>query len=146
MSARGIASGQWWRRGHSHLDEAEIWLRDLTAADAPAAYRAITTRRRQGSLADVGGGRRVAVLRLRSERRREHLADRDRGQVRRRGTSPRFKDGRVLWPSISARGDTIVFEREFPDLEARHRDGQGGGRADRADRRAGRAVGRAACG
>ena len=43
MSARGIASGQWWRRGHSHLDEAEIWLRDLTAADTPAAYRGITT-------------------------------------------------------------------------------------------------------
>ena len=43
MSARGTASGQWWRHGHSHLDEAEIWLRDLSAADAPAAYRAITT-------------------------------------------------------------------------------------------------------
>ena len=37
MSARGNASGQWWRHGHSHLDEAEIWLRDLAAADAPAA-------------------------------------------------------------------------------------------------------------
>jgi len=24
-----------------------------------------------------------------------------------------FKQGRVLWPSISARGDTIVFERNF---------------------------------
>ena len=42
MSARGNASGQWWRRGHSHLDEAEIWLRDLSAPDAPAAWRALT--------------------------------------------------------------------------------------------------------
>ena len=26
FSARGIASGQWWRKGHSHIDESEIWL------------------------------------------------------------------------------------------------------------------------
>ena len=26
FSARGIASGQWWRKGRSHIDEAEIWL------------------------------------------------------------------------------------------------------------------------
>ena len=42
LSARGIASGQWWRHGHSHIDEAEIWLRDLTAGDVPAAWRALT--------------------------------------------------------------------------------------------------------
>src|SRR6185437_6738830 len=42
ITARGTASSQWWRHGHSHLDEAEIWLRDLTAADTPSAWRAIT--------------------------------------------------------------------------------------------------------
>ena len=26
FAARGISSGQWWRKGHSHLDESEIWL------------------------------------------------------------------------------------------------------------------------
>src|SRR6185503_10457133 len=41
MSARGNA-GQWWRHGHSHLDEAEIWLRDLTVPDSPSAYRSVT--------------------------------------------------------------------------------------------------------
>ena len=31
FTGRGIASGQWWRKGHSHLDECEIWLmRDAT--------------------------------------------------------------------------------------------------------------------
>jgi Tol biopolymer transport system component len=30
ITARSTMTGQWWRRGHSHLDEAEIWLvRDL---------------------------------------------------------------------------------------------------------------------
>src|SRR5689334_19775742 len=26
FTARGIASGQWWRKGHSHIDESEVWL------------------------------------------------------------------------------------------------------------------------
>jgi len=26
VSARGIASSQWWRNGRSHIDESEIWL------------------------------------------------------------------------------------------------------------------------
>src|SRR5690606_37494903 len=26
VSARGIASSQWWRRGHSHIDQSEVWL------------------------------------------------------------------------------------------------------------------------
>jgi Tol biopolymer transport system component len=42
ISARGIASGQWWRHGHSHIDESEIWLRDLTGGDTAGAWRPIT--------------------------------------------------------------------------------------------------------
>ncbi len=26
FSARGNSAGQWWRKGHSHLDESELWL------------------------------------------------------------------------------------------------------------------------
>ncbi|HKE59912.1 MAG TPA: hypothetical protein VKB46_24545, partial [Pyrinomonadaceae bacterium] len=26
FTARGIVSGQWWRKGHSHIDESEVWL------------------------------------------------------------------------------------------------------------------------
>jgi hypothetical protein len=33
FSARGNGPGQWWRNGHSHLDESEIWLmRGLSTA------------------------------------------------------------------------------------------------------------------
>ena len=32
FSARGIASGQWWRNGHSHIDQSEIWTRSSTGA------------------------------------------------------------------------------------------------------------------
>src|SRR6266404_3143746 len=30
---KGTVAGQWWRKGHSHLDESEVWLvRDLSSA------------------------------------------------------------------------------------------------------------------
>jgi Tol biopolymer transport system component len=29
LTSRGNTSGQWWRHGHSHLDESEIWLAAL---------------------------------------------------------------------------------------------------------------------
>src|SRR5262245_30191209 len=39
LCAHGIASGQWWRKGHSHLDDAEIWL---MTDSTPASYKRIT--------------------------------------------------------------------------------------------------------
>src|SRR3954470_20572829 len=29
LAARGISNGQWWRNGHSHIDETELWLKPL---------------------------------------------------------------------------------------------------------------------
>ncbi len=31
FSARGNSSGQWWRKGHSHLDESELWILDTSS-------------------------------------------------------------------------------------------------------------------
>src|SRR5262249_22766242 len=39
FTARGNASSQWWRKGHSHLDESEIWIRH---EGAPANYERFT--------------------------------------------------------------------------------------------------------
>jgi tricorn protease len=112
ISARGMASGQWWRRGHSHIDESEIWLRDLTAADAPSAYRGITA----GGSKDLwpmwaADGASLFFVSDRSGTENIWQSAVAAGAAPREVTS--FKDGRVLWPSISARGDTIVFERGF---------------------------------
>jgi Tol biopolymer transport system component/C-terminal processing protease CtpA/Prc len=111
MSARGNASGQWWRHGHSHLDEAEIWLRDLTAADAPSAWRGLTS-----------GGSKDLWPMWSGDASLFFVSDRGGAEnIWQMGTAAgstpkaitKFKDGRVLWPSISARGDAIVFERDF---------------------------------
>ncbi len=112
ITARGSASGQWWRRGHSHLDEAEIWLRDLTAADTPAAWRGLTNRGAK-ELWPMWSGDGRSLFFVSDRSGAENLwqistaADVPAKQV------TRFTDGRLLWPSIDARGSTIVFERNF---------------------------------
>ena len=113
MSARGTASGQWWRHGHSHLDEAEIWLRDISGPNTPEAYRPVTT----GGSKDLwpmwaadGGSLYFVSDREGAENIWQAATAADgRGLTR----ITKFTDGRVLWPSISAKGDTIVFERNF---------------------------------
>jgi tricorn protease len=46
LVAKGISSSQWWRKGHAHIDETELWLKPvgdanyklLLAADAKHAW------------------------------------------------------------------------------------------------------------
>jgi Tol biopolymer transport system component/C-terminal processing protease CtpA/Prc len=104
FTARGVSSSQWWRNGHSHLDECEIWLlRDsgyerftdggvkemwpMWSADGKQVY----------FVSDRGGAQNVWVKPF--------------GGAARQTT--KFKDGRVLWPNISYDGKLIVFERNF---------------------------------
>ena len=107
FSARGNASAQWWRKGHSHLDEAEIWTLRLGAT---AVYEKISG----------GGAREVWPMWSADGRSIYYVSDRSGAQniwVRPAGGQPKqvtqFKDGRVLWPDISYDGRMIVFERNF---------------------------------
>jgi Tol biopolymer transport system component/C-terminal processing protease CtpA/Prc len=107
FSARGNASGQWWRNGHSHLDESEIWLmRGLSTS----SYEKIIDRgaknlwpmwsadgRSLYFMSDRSGAENIWVKPL-------------TGQAR---AITQFKAGRVLWPSISYDGRVVVFERGF---------------------------------
>ncbi|HLM00555.1 MAG TPA: hypothetical protein VK400_05835, partial [Pyrinomonadaceae bacterium] len=108
FTARGIANGQWWRKGRSHIDESEIWLKK-----ADNTYEQLTTRGAKqlwtmwsgdGSrifyVSDRGGAQNVWTQPLRSP-----------GAQARQLTN--FTDGRVLWANISYDGKQIVFERNF---------------------------------
>ena len=107
FSARGIASGQWWRKGRSHLDEAEIWvLCDGAAAPfqrvtEPGAKELWPMWSADGKtlyyVSDRNGPQNIWMKPLSGEAK----------QV------TQFTDGRVLWPSISADGRVIAFERNF---------------------------------
>jgi tricorn protease len=107
ITARANASAQWWRNGHSHLDESEIWL------VRNHAYEPIT----RGGAKDAwpmwdSGGKTLYFMSDRGGAQNIWSASAAQG-----GAPPRaittFTDGRVLWPSITADGRTVAFERNF---------------------------------
>jgi tricorn protease len=107
FTARGNSAAQWWRKGHSHLDESELWLMH----DAPSPrYEKLTDRGAKQMwpmwapdgktiyfVSDRSGAQNIWALTLGGQPR----------QV------TRFGDGRVLWPMLSYDGRTLVFERDF---------------------------------
>ena len=113
ITARGVPFGQWWRHGHSHIDESEIWLVHGVAPASSTAprYEQVTT----------GGAKSLwpmwspdgATLYFMSDRSgNENLWTRPAtgGDA---SALTQFTDGRVLFPSISADGASIAFERDF---------------------------------
>ena len=111
LCVRGTGTTQWWRHGHSHLDQSEICRVRLGAA--PQYERLAGGEGKDGAkylwpmwspdgqtlyfVSDRGGPENIW----------RRGADGKLTQV------TRFTDGRVLWPSISYDGQTILFEREF---------------------------------
>ncbi len=109
LVAHGIASSQWWRKGSSHLDQSELWMMNL---DGEPDYAQITPR----------GSRQVWPMWSGDGRSLFYVSD--RGGAENIWTRPAtaagadrsltdFKDGRVLWPTATADGRTIAFERDF---------------------------------
>jgi len=108
LMAKGLSNSQWWRNGHSHIDETELWLKPiaegapytrLLAADAKHAF---PMWRPDGAalyyMSDQSGAENIWMTPV-------------------SGGAPtqitHFTDGRVLWPSIGYDGRAIVFERNF---------------------------------
>jgi Tol biopolymer transport system component/C-terminal processing protease CtpA/Prc len=111
--ARGVASNQWWRRGSSHLDQSELWTLDLRAPTATAASytRLSPMGARQVWPMWSGDGRDLFYVSDRGGAENVWVRPATAGGVDRALT--RFTDGRVLWPTITADGRTIAFERDF---------------------------------
>jgi Tol biopolymer transport system component/C-terminal processing protease CtpA/Prc len=106
FTAKGTVSGQWWRRGHSHLDESEIWMVNAGKYDKLSG----------GGAKDAWpmwspDGKRVYFMSDRSGA--ENLWVKDAAPTAQARQLTAFKDGRVLWPTISYDGKTILFERDF---------------------------------
>jgi tricorn protease len=106
FSARGVASRQWWREGHSHLDESEIWL----WKEKGNQLQKITNR----------GAKEIWPMWSADGSSIFYMSDRDGHEnlwskpISGEGKQlTKFTDGRVLWPAISRNGNTIVFERNF---------------------------------
>lgn len=112
ITARGTTSGQWWRKGSSHIDEAEVWTVTL---DATPQYTRVSTGERPGKGRDVWpmwapDGRTLYFMSDRGDAENLYAQPVSGGAAR---ALTSFTDGRVLWPQLSRDGSSIVFERDF---------------------------------
>lgn len=108
LVARGVAFAQWWRKGHSHLDESELWL--LAEGATPAYTRVLPRGAKQLWPMWSPDGRRLYVVSDRDGVENLWVVSLDG-----RPAEPltRFRDGRVFWPTITRDGRMIAFERDF---------------------------------
>ena len=109
LMAKGLSSAQWWRNGHAHIDETEVWLKPvaesgkyqmLLKADTKHAWPMWSA---DGKtlfyMSDASGAENIWAAQVATPASVKALTH--------------FKEGRVLWPSIGDGGKTIVFERNF---------------------------------
>jgi tricorn protease len=109
FSARGIGAAQWWRNGHSHIDESEIWTRE-----AGGRYQQIVGRKGKALWPMwAADGRTVYFMSDRSGAENIWSATVGSGRAAEPRQVTRFAKGRVLWPTISRDGRTVAFERDF---------------------------------
>ncbi len=106
FTARGVASHQWWRNGHSHLDESEIWLKH----EANNNYQKITERGAK-NLWPMWSDDGKSVYFISDRTGTENLYVQPIGGAAKQLTS--FTKGRMLWPTIAHNGKAIVFEKDF---------------------------------
>jgi Tol biopolymer transport system component len=109
--ARGIGSSQWWRNGSSHLDESELWLRDLDR-EGLEAYTQVSGRDGK-QLWPMWSQDGRTLYYVSDESGAENLWSRPASTGGRGQRLTDFRAGRVLWPSITLDGRTVAFERDF---------------------------------
>jgi Tol biopolymer transport system component len=138
ITARANAGSQWWRKGHSHLDESEIWLVRTAAVPGATVQGARVPRAPEYTQVTKGGAKDAWPMWSGDGKSLFFMSDRSGAQniwnisgamvpgatvpgatvagatvpgAARQVTT--FKEGRVLWPSISRDGRTVAFERDF---------------------------------
>jgi tricorn protease len=112
IATRGrMAQGQWWRNGHSHIDQSEIWtVREATTSGGVPGYAKVSVGGKNLWPMWGADGGTIHFMSDRSGAENLWSAAKDGGQEVQLTS---FDDGRLLWPSISADGRIIAFERDF---------------------------------
>ncbi|HEX3366149.1 S41 family peptidase [Phenylobacterium sp.] len=108
VMAKGNSGVQWWRNGHAHIDEAELWLKPVAAG---ARYRRLLGPDAK-HLWPMWSPDGKTVFYMSDQSGSENL-----WRLPAAGGAPiqitHFTSGRVLFPAIALDGSAIVFERDF---------------------------------
>ncbi len=113
FSARGNGSSQWWRKSGSHLDESEIWIRNLDEPSTAATAYSEITKLDSRQLWPMWSGDGASILYVADRGGTENVWTRPSTAAGTDRALTTFRDGRVLWPSITTDGRTVAFERGF---------------------------------
>ncbi len=108
FTGRGRTSSDWWRKGHSHIDESQIWLARF--GGAVPSYEAVTNDESKNAWPMWAADAKTLYF-VSDRNGAENIWAQAPGGTARGITT--FKDGRLVWPTISYDGKTIVFERNF---------------------------------
>ena len=107
LVAKGISSSQWWRKGHAHIDETELWLKPIDSA----AYKLLVPADAKHAWPMAApDGKSLYVMSDKSGAENIDQVDLATGAAK---ALTSFKSGRCLWPTLSFDGKYIVFERSF---------------------------------
>ena len=112
LVAKGISSSQWWRNGHAHIDETELWLKPIASpSPTDAGYRRLLSADAKHAWPMWSpDGKTLFYMSDKSGAENIWSADTATGAE---DQLTHFTSGRCLWPTISYDGKTIVFERHF---------------------------------
>ena len=108
FTGKGRTSSDWWRKGHSHIDESQIWIAHI-GGETPQ-YQAVTSGGAKDAWPMWADGRTLYFVSDRSGAENLWTKPVTGGDAK---AVTSFRDGRVVWPTMSYDGKAIVFERDF---------------------------------
>lgn len=109
LMSKGISAGQWWRNGHAHIDETEVWLKPVAQA---GAYKKLLPADAKHAWPMWSPDGRTLYF-MSDKTGSENLWAAPVANPAAAKALTHFDHGRVLWPAIGNAGKTIVFERDF---------------------------------
>jgi Tol biopolymer transport system component len=108
LMAKGISDMQWWRDGHSHIDDTELWWKSL----APDGKYRVLLQDNAKHAWPMWSADGKTIYYMSDKTGPENIwslaaAGGQETQI------THFTNGRVLWPTIGDHGQEIVFERDL---------------------------------
>ena len=109
FTGTGRTVTDWWRKGHSHIDESQIWLAHF--GEGTPRYEAVTKDDAKDAWPMWSADAKTLFYVSDKSGAENVWAKPAAGGDARALTS--FRNGRLVWPTISYDGRTIAFERDF---------------------------------